>query len=133
MYILEVTCSDPALQNVLYVVRRVVNIIQIVVPILLMIALCLQIFTLVTNPDDKKAKGKIKNSIIAAIIVFFVPFIVNVVMGLIDEKTVVSDCWNKATTKASTRTQYQDPNGYGSNVQKNNNNKRTPNYERGKP
>ena len=131
MYILEVTCSDPALQNVLYVVRRVMTIIQIVVPILLIIALCLQIFTLVANPDDKKAKGKIKNSIIAAIVVFFVPFIVNVVMGLIDEKTVVSDCWNKATEKVSTRTQYQDPNGYGSNTQNVKKKNTNPVYERG--
>jgi len=49
------------------------------------------------NPDEKKEPGKIKNKIIALILLFFIPTLVNGVMGLLDDSTTFSSCWNSNT------------------------------------
>lgn len=77
-------CADYTLATILIVVKRCLTIIQIVVPILLLIAGTVQFFKLTTNPDDdKKGLKKFINSIISAVIVFVLPFIVNLSMRLI--------------------------------------------------
>ena len=92
--ILAVNCATPALGAALSALKRIIQLIQIIVPILLMIGLVIHITNLIKKPDDEKLKKKIWNSIIAAVIVFFIPMFINLVFGLMGESTSFSSCWN---------------------------------------
>ena len=98
MYILDVmeTCNDPALSTFLPVVKAIMLIIQIAVPTALLIAFTIEFVKLTINPEQKDGFRKILNKLIAAIIVFVLPIIMNVIMGAVGESTQFSDCWNKA-------------------------------------
>ena len=106
MYILDVskTCNDEALSGILFIAKRIVDIIQILGPVLAIIALIILFIKLMTNPEDKKILTKIRNSIIALIILFFVPMIINVVMSSIGED--ISSCWN--SKKLNNNSSYVD-------------------------
>ena len=96
MQILTVTCSSPVLKVTLGALKKIFTIIQIAGPIILILALTMHITKLVANPDDKKTSKKIVNSIIATVLLFFIPFLVNLVMQLMGENYNVSSCWNNA-------------------------------------
>lgn len=89
-------CSSPAMGSVLVIVKRILNVIQIIGPILLIIALIIHLIKLMGNPDDKKLLPKIRNSAIAAVLLFFIPMLVDVVMGMLGENFSISQCWNTA-------------------------------------
>lgn len=90
------TCNSASLAGILTVVKRVLSIIQIVVPILLMVMMIVDISKLVMDPDAKNGTKKVFNKIIAAAIIFFIPMFVNLTMGLIGENTNISSCWINA-------------------------------------
>lgn len=112
MNILEITssCSDPALGTVLYVVKNALNIIQLLGPIVSICAMIYHLIMLLKNPEDKKAISKIRNSIIALVVLFMVPVMVNAIMGVLDDSTVLSDCWNNVTVTPGGSGGYIDPN-----------------------
>jgi len=122
-------CNDPALAGILAIVKRIMLLLQIIVPILLIIMASIHFVNAVRNPDDKKIVKKIFNSFLAAAIVFFVPVFVNVVMGMLGENTTFSNCWNKANDTVKYSNQYID-------IEENNNNKtiliNPSSYEKGK-
>lgn len=91
-------CNDYTLVGILSVVKKILELIQIIGPILLMISLVITFTRIMVNPDDKKQIKKVQNSIIATFILFFIPTFVNVVFGMLGESTPVSSCWEKATT-----------------------------------
>ena len=113
MFILEVInqCSSPALAAIISAFKKMMTLIQIIVPILLMIASAKNVFSLVKNPDDKKLPAKIRNSVIAAALVFFIPMLVNVVMGMVDNSYDISACWNETVYENFKVVEYIDPNG----------------------
>ena len=98
-------CSDAALGNVLSTIRNVLELIQIIAPILLLIMTAIHLTRLMTDPDDKKKLKKVKNSALAAVIIFFIPVIVNAVMYMLDDTFTVSSCWINAK-KSSTKPTY---------------------------
>lgn len=87
-------CSSPVLSNILKTIKNGLNVIQIIVPILLMIFATYNLIILIQNPDDKKALPKLRNSFFAAAIVFFIPILLNVVMNMLGENFTLSSCWN---------------------------------------
>ena len=91
-----VACNDVALAGVLTVVKRILLLIQIIAPILLIIAASVKLTHMVKNPDDKKKTKIIINSFIAAMVIFLIPVIVNVLMLALGENTNISSCWNNA-------------------------------------
>ncbi len=100
MYIALVeTCSDYALANILLIVQRAMNLLQIIVPIIALVAL-IKIFTQLTvNPDNKKLKNALKNWLIALLVFFFLPVIINTTMGLLHYAGYdfnIVECWNAA-------------------------------------
>lgn len=111
------SCSDPALGAFLAIVKNILSVIQIIGPIVCIVSLTYHIIMLVKSPDDKKAFPKIKNSLLALAVLFLIPFIVNAVMGLLDDSTTLSDCWNNTTTIVGNGGTYIDPNS-GSNKKK---------------
>ena len=98
--------SSSELVQILGVVRSVLTIIQIAIPILLIIMGSIDLMKAVMagkEDEIKKAQGTFVKRAIAAVIVFFIPLIVNLVMGLITIDTTDSgdpvkyqDCWRNA-------------------------------------
>ena len=78
-------CSNKAIAVIVSPISNIINLIQIVVPILLLIMVSINLTQLVINPDEKKLLNSIKNKAFAAVIVFFVPVIINVFINMIDD------------------------------------------------
>lgn len=97
MYILAGTCRDVALERILYAVKNILNIIDIITPIILILMLSIHFTRAVLNPEDKKRDKRLINSIIALVVVFMMPIIVNATMHLLGEKTNISSCWINAS------------------------------------
>ena len=95
--------------NELERIKNILSIIQIVVPILLLIMVSVQLFNMVTNPDEKKNLKKIFNMTIAAVVVFIIPIMINAVMGILGEDNKFSNCWNTASSNGLGNSTYIDP------------------------
>ena len=91
-------CSSPTLSLIIDILKNVFLIMQIVGPIALIIVITLDFMKLMTNPDDKKTKERIKNSIFATLFLFLIPFIINITMTLLGNSFSISACWNSATS-----------------------------------
>ena len=87
-------CSDVTLANILLICKRLLRLIQIIGPILAIVALAIVFVRYVINPEDKKLKNKIKNCLLALVLLFLTPTIVNMVMVSLDDRFSISTCWN---------------------------------------
>ena len=98
MFILDMvsTCGNPALSNLFSIAQKMITIIQILAPILAIIALGINLTKSVLNPDDKKNFSMYKNWLIALVMVFAIPTLVNATMGMLGEDYDISACWNNA-------------------------------------
>ena len=110
LQLLEVTCTDSSLGMILSVFHKIVQIIQIIAPILLIVMLAIFFTRLLANPDDKKGLKRIRNAMHACLFVFMVPVCVSALMGLLGEKTTISSCWNDANY-GGRATEYINPYG----------------------
>lgn len=109
MYILESivkTCSEPALGKLLSIIKTVFNLIQLIGPLLAIISLIIILIKLMASPDNKKLKSAFKNWLIALLMLFFIPIIVNVTMQLFDDQFTISACWNYAENNSSGESTY---------------------------
>ncbi len=59
-------CSSAALAGILYTTQGIIQLIQMIAPILLLVMASIHLIQLMKNPDDKKGLPKIRNSFIAA-------------------------------------------------------------------
>ena len=73
-------CSDYALANILSLTQTAFDIICIAVPIILIISLVLTLIKVITDPDQKHFIRKLISQIAAAILVFLLPTIVNIII-----------------------------------------------------
>ena len=109
-------CTDYGLAVLLDIVRKFFNILQLIVPILLIIGITIQLIKLVSNPDEKGSPKKIINRIIAALIVFFIPMIIDVSLSTISQTSTftLADCWAHAKISSevsqANKSTYIDPN-----------------------
>ena len=97
MLILDLTavCGSYAVATLLSVFKRALNFIQMIGPIVGIIALIINFTKLMITPDEKKLKNVIRNWAIAIIMLFLIPTCVNLVMRLFDDTFTVSKCWNQ--------------------------------------
>ena len=109
MYILEVSCNDSALGPILSIAKNLLSVIQIVVPILLLLMVSIQLFKLVTNPEEKNGLKKILNMSIAAVVVFLIPMLINMTMGILGENSKFSNCWNNTSSIGLGNSTYINP------------------------
>ena len=94
-------CSDYALVGFLNIIIKALKTMQIIVPIILLVMLSVQLVKLVINPNEKKNVNGLKNEIIGTVIFFMLPYIVNLVFGLVPDSIEMSACWKIAqNTKA---------------------------------
>ena len=49
-------CTDSTMATILSAVKKIVSLIQIIVPILLMVGMMIHIMNLIKNPEDAKRK-----------------------------------------------------------------------------
>jgi len=110
------TCNNSVLFTFLAIVKTILNVLHIVVPLLLILSLTITITKLMQDPDEKKTPKKIINSLLAAIIIFFLPTFINVVIQLVASESDFSNCWENASIRSNLSHQYQEING--SNKQK---------------
>ncbi len=106
-------CTDPGLAGIILIIKRVVNIIWIIGPILAIISGVIICIKMMSNPEEKKYKNLFRNCVIALLMVLFIPVIVNAVMALFDEDFEVAACWNQAEAVSSNgnSSSYIDENG----------------------
>ena len=89
-------CGDPGLGFILKILKTFFTIIEVAAPIVLIISLFILFFKLLRTPDDKKLINNIRNAIISCVIIFLIPFIVNLIMLILGGKYTFSECWNNA-------------------------------------
>ena len=101
-----VGCTDPSMATILSAVKKILTLIQIIVPILLIVSSAIHIFKLVQDPEDKKRKKGILNSLIAAVVVFFIPMLIDVVISMVGDDVTFSACWNNANSNIAREVTY---------------------------
>lgn len=114
------TCGDYGLANVLYIIQRLMALLQIAVPIVAIVALVRIFRKKMMNPDDSKLKGRIKNWLLALIIFFMLPVIIDVVISNADmafnNKSTsdysVSACWKAAKEHSNVIDTSNNDDGY---------------------
>ena len=123
-------CSSKDLSLLITLVKRALNIIHIVIPIILLIISSINLVKLVVKTDDKKLLNKIKNSFIAATIIFFIPMLLDILMANISNNNSFSSCWNETLEENYKSPSYLEPN----TKNKKNSIYTTPDdYQKGKP
>ena len=102
-------CNDESLLPILSAVKKMMLLIQIIVPIILIIWGTISFIRLIQNPEEKNGIKKIFNKFLAAAIIFFIPIIVNAVMGILGDNTNFSSCWKVSSDYKSNSSSYKDP------------------------
>lgn len=95
-------CSDYGIAALLSIIRSFLDIMQIIVPIVLIVMVTIQFIQMMVSPDDKKSTKKLLNKFVAAVIFFFLPFIVNLMVNMMPETFSLSACWRSAKTTKET-------------------------------
>ena len=117
--ILEVTCSDYGIIQFVRILRIVFQMIQVIGPILAMLSLAIIFFRLMSVSYDydsdkkyEKDKARIKNCIIALLVTFFLPLLVNLTMQatFMANSFEVSACWKAAKDYQPGGGSYNDKN-----------------------
>lgn len=96
---LAALCEDFRVLNAIYILKIVIKAICIIVPIILIVSLMIGLLGYILNGDSKGGfasvtKGMV-NKILAAVVVFIVPTILNLVVNIIGFNGA-SDCYNNA-------------------------------------
>lgn len=104
------TCSDYTIISIINVLKKILNLVQLIGPILAGIAIVIILTKLVLNPEDKKLVKKLKNSIIALLFLFAVPVIVNAFMLMLDDSFELTTCWNYADKEIKLDSKYYNIN-----------------------
>ena len=99
-------CNERAMLAIMGIAKLVLLIIRILVPIALIVLGSIDIGKAVVAGDEKKIKEAQKpfvKRIVAAVLVFLIPWIVDVIMGIINStaKTEYSACYNMASSSLS--------------------------------
>lgn len=93
-------CSNPDILSVVRVVNIMVLVIKIGVPIALIIAVMIDFLKAIKIGDEdllKKAQKMAINRAIAAVLIFFIPTFVNVIIGIAGPDTEYKTCIENAT------------------------------------
>lgn len=98
----DTLCGNATLLKIIAVARLIIRIIQIAVPILLIVLGSIDIAKAVIAGDEKKIKEAQKpfvKRIVAAVIVFLIPFLVGVIFNLVKAEDW-KNCYTAAKDKS---------------------------------
>ena len=90
-------CELPEFLKVVKIVKIVITIIKIVVPILLMISAMIDLVKAVTNAELNKMTKPIVTKVVAAILVFMIPTLVDVIFTITMTEKTYNNCFTNAT------------------------------------
>ena len=91
-------CEESNVLSVILYLKEIINVIQIIIPIILIIMCAVDLGKIMLNPEDKK-RPKIFKRMVAAVAVFFIPTILNIVLDAAGQKNyTATDCWTNANT-----------------------------------
>ena len=96
---LETACSDYALANLLYITKRIIKLLWIIAPIIGILGLTIAFIKLFMDPDDKKRQQlhkRLINTIIALLVVYFIPALFSLALEMTSNKFDFSACWTNA-------------------------------------
>lgn len=101
MYLLTSNyCNSSSLMRVIYLIKFALQAITITVPIILIVQLVIKFLKAMSLGEDeiKKVTSSAIKTVIPAILIFFVPFIVTFAFSLIDSGNFkLAACWDEAT------------------------------------
>jgi len=100
LYILGAICTDPDAMTILRMVKTLITVAKILLPLIIIITASINFTQLVISgnfENFKKPAEKLMYGLIAAVIVFFVPTVVNVIFGFVDERVDVIACFENAS------------------------------------
>lgn len=103
MFILDCSGEASNLLGVFVIIRTVLKIVQWVVPVVLILLGTIDLVKAVSagkEEDIKKNQGVLIKRAIAAVVVFLIPIIVSMVMGLIGTDKTWKGCWDEAKDKS---------------------------------
>ncbi len=92
-------CDSPEILSVIRIVKIIINIIMVIAPIILIISLMFSFASAVKSNDDGALVKEFRNSIpkiIATLLIFFVPTIINVILS-ITLNVPYKQCFSSAT------------------------------------
>lgn len=104
-------CTDYGLVGILSITRKIFGLIQFAVPIVLIVAGTIQFVQLSINPELKDGQRKVLNKVIAAVIIFLLPMIVDVIISTSSSNFSVLSCWQQSSV-VSTETVFSGGNYY---------------------
>jgi len=105
---MNIECTS-TLKSVFYIIKNINNLIFLIAPILAIICIIIILIKKTTNPEDKKLLSKLKNSIIALIVVFIIPTIMNAFLFMLGENNSLTSCYQESNS-FSHASQYLDSN-----------------------
>lgn len=90
-------CSDITLLNVIRIFKDLINVVTIIVPVILVIFVIVEVIKTITagNVDTKKLMNSIAKRLIAAVVIFLLPYIIDFALGLFGNLKY-KDCWENA-------------------------------------
>lgn len=107
-FLAAATCNieegKEAVLGIMYYAKLILKILQIAVPVGLILFGTIDMAKAVIAGDEKKMKEAQKpfiKRIISAVIVFLIPYIVQVVIGLVTSNTEYKGCWDNAQKPGS--------------------------------
>lgn len=107
------SCPGQVMSGFVYIAKTILYLIWIMGPIIAIVSLSYNLALLMKDPDNKKLPKKVKNSVIALILLFFIPTLVFLTVSLTDND--FSACWKSAKVRFSLSTTYEDPSGNKNN------------------
>ncbi len=90
-------CDDPDVLSVMRIIIIVINIVKIIVPIILIITGMISFTKAVVDSDYQKPLKQLVTKVVAAILVFFIPTFVSIVVNIFDTKDIYYSCIENAT------------------------------------
>ncbi len=100
MFLMEITteaCKDPVLAKSLSLIHTVFSIMCILTPIILIVLASIQTASMMMNPDQKNGIQKIVKKFVAAVVVFFVPMLTDIIVNMVPgNEFSISACWDAA-------------------------------------
>lgn len=114
MYILSL-CDVEEVQQILEIVKMLVDFIKIIVPIILMVsAMITLMLDIKAGNEDALAKSKklLINKAIAAVLIFFVPTLVDLVLTLAAGETEYKKCFNVSSATSTNETSIDNASTY---------------------
>ena len=80
-------CSEAEMSGIIVIVKETLEILQIIVPIVLLVMAMFQMSKMMVYPDDKKLLKALYNKFIAATVIFVLPVILNTVIMAVNKAT----------------------------------------------